>query len=236
MEPMVPTESKQPSPWERLALASGIVFVALLVAAAFLFPAPPGETGSPAHNPDWLAGHRTGALAQVYVRGLAAVVQLIFIGALVTVIRRTQGHLGTLALLTFGGGITHTLVMLVANTATATAAVAAGQGVDAGAIRVLGTFADTGLTLEALAEALLFGAVGLVVLRTRVAPRWVGWLGLVGVPLYLVDAAAFPGSPVEFVGFLALLFELGWFLAASLALLARSQVRRPTSQAQMAPV
>lgn len=222
----------RPSIWEHCALASGVMFVALLLIAAFVIPGPPGEQGSPAHNPAWLASHQSAALIQVYVRGIAAVAQLIFIAGIVMVSRRAEGHISILALLAFGGGIIHTVMMLLSNAVTAAAAIGSGQGIDAGVVQGLGVLSDAILGIEPLAEALLFGAAAATLLRTHTVPRWIGWFGLIGVPLSLLGSASYPGTPLDVVGFVALLFELVWFACASIVLLLHTRSRRSPQRSQ----
>jgi hypothetical protein len=64
--------------------------------------------------------------------------------------------------------------------------------------------------------AMFFGAVGLAVLRRRIAAAWIGWLALVLVPLSLVAAAPALGldMPVALVVFL-------WIVAANISFLRR---------------
>lgn len=207
-----------PSPWTRLAYASGAVFVVLLIAAAFLFPMAPDAAGaSGARYAAWLADHRNAVLSQAYLRGLAAVVALVFIGGLSALLWRRSAN-PLLPLLLFSAGLMHTVILFVSNGAMASAAIAASNGVDGASLRAIGIFSDSVLTLEAFAEAMMFATAAALLLRTAIVPRWIGWFSIAGVPLAFLDAAGFLGSPLEVVGMIALLYSLVWFLTLSIAL------------------
>ena len=224
---------EQPSLWERLALASGIGFVACLLAAAVFFPLPPDNVTA-AQLADWYAGNRDAIFAQTYVRGIGGLLQLIFVAALVGAIRRAEGGMGTLGLLAFGGGVMHTLSMNLANAVGVAAALAAGKGIAPEMVSALHTVAESFLGLESFPNALLAGTAAVALLRTRAVPRWVGALVLAASPIYLLAGGAFPGSPLLPAAFAALPMELLWFSVASAALVARSFARRPAPQTRIA--
>ena len=224
---------EQPSLWERLALASGMGFVACLLAAAFFFPLPPFDAPA-AELADWYARNRDAIFAQAYVRGIGGLLQLIFVAALVGVIRRAEGGIGTLGLLAFAGGVMHTLAMNLANAVGVAAALAAGEGIDPAMVGALHTLAESFLGLEAFPNALLAGTAGVALLRTRAVSRWVAALVLAAAAVYLLGAGAFPGSPLLPVAFIGLPMEFLWFSVASAALVARSFARRPAPQPQIA--
>ncbi len=226
--------AERPSPWARLALASGIGFVVLLVAAAVMAPEPPQPTAPAAELANWFATNRDIALAQGYLRGLAALLLLVFVGGVVGVIRRAQGGVGTLALLALGGGGMFATLLLLSNVASATAALLAGQGGESEVVRALHALGETMRYLNALSGALLIGAASAALLRARAVPRWVGWLGLVAVPVFLAGGAGFPGTRLEPLNFIAFPFLLLWPLVLSIALLRRSATGHPAPRAPVA--
>jgi hypothetical protein len=82
--------------------------------------------------------------------------------------------------------------------------------------------------------------VSVVILRSGVLARWVGWAGLVASVLYLTGqgdilATAVPSFPVWDLGGLlgSTLWGL-WVLALGVAVL-RARIRRPTTAAVPAP-
>ena len=78
--------------------------------------------------------------------------------------------------------------------------------------------------------------LSIIVLRTRVLPRWLGVLGLVVSVLYLFNqgdilATAVPGFPVfDLAGFLGSSLWGLWVIALGIAVL-RAPVRQPTTDA-----
>ncbi len=226
--------SKQSSPRARLALASGVGFVVLLVAAGAMAPEPPGPAAPAAELANWFASNRDVALVQVYLRGLAALLMLVFVGGVVGVIERVQGGIGTLALLALGGGVMFATLLLLSNVAGATAALLAGQGGEPEVVHALHALGETMRYLNALSGALLIGAASAALLRARAVPRWVGWLGLVAVPVFLAGGAGFPGTRLEPLNFIAFPFVLLWPLVLSIALLRRSATGHPAPRSPVA--
>ena len=76
--------------------------------------------------------------------------------------------------------------------------------------------------------------VSILILRTGVLPRWVGWLGLLASGLYLANqgdilATAIPGVPVwDLAGLLGSTLWAVWLLAMGVLLLLRRRDRTPS--------
>ncbi len=229
------SEVEHESLWQRLALASGVGFVVLAFIAASIAPMPPGADATGDERVRAFVDHRDALLVQVSVRGIAAVLQIVFIAGLVNLVRRVQGGFTTLSLLIFAGGIAHTLMLLIASAMSAAAATIAGDAdVAPGVIRALQAASESALLLEATPGAMLVATASAAILKTRVAPRWVGWLGLALMPVYLVGAFAWEDSPLMALGFAALFGEMLWFFAASLTLLLRSRAGQRVSRSRVA--
>jgi hypothetical protein len=88
---------------------------------------------------------------------------------------------------------------------------------------------------EHLGQLLAIGwsvTVSMLILRSRMLPRWVGWAGLVASVLYLCNqgdilATAVPGFPVfDLAGFIGSSLWAIWLIALGVALL-RTRIRRP---------
>jgi hypothetical protein len=204
-------QSRSDVVWRLLPL-SGAAYTALLVVAAAAFPAPPGGDVSPAADPSWLAEHTGAAIAQSYVRALAAVAFLALTAAVVTAIRRAlprESPLGHVAVV--GGTLTGGLMLAAQGTALA-AALHVDAGGEAAVTRALGALQSGLLDVSALPAVLLFGAVGVAGLRSGLVARWLAWLSLAGVPFALVDAGSYDGGPLESVGLLGLAYFLAWSL------------------------
>ena len=92
---------------------------------------------------------------------------------------------------------------------------------------------------EHLGQLLAIGwsiTVSMLILRSRMLPRWVGWAGLVASVLYLFNqgdilATAVPGFPVfDLAGFIGSSLWAIWLIALGVAVL-RTRIRRPTAAA-----
>jgi Domain of unknown function (DUF4386) len=90
---------------------------------------------------------------------------------------------------------------------------------------------------EHLGQLLAIGwsvTVSMLILRSRMLPRWVGWAGLVASVLYLFNqgdilATAVPGFPVfDLAGFIGSSLWAIWLIALGVAVL-RARIRRPAS-------
>ena len=88
---------------------------------------------------------------------------------------------------------------------------------------------------EHLGQLLAIGwsiTVSVIILSSRVLPRWVGWAGLVASVLYVFNqgdilATAVPGFPVfDLAGFLGSSLWAIWLIALGVAVL-RARIRRP---------
>jgi hypothetical protein len=193
--------------WHVLAPLTGVGFVALAVIAFIVSGETPDTDDSPVKI---LAFYIRNDAEQQWAAALlawAAVFFLFFIGVIRTVLRATEGAVGRLSTVAFGGGVVAAIGMLSF----------------AGFTFALGDTADDGLTPQA-AQALnalnsdfffpvaagigtLMIATGLSSIRSRVLPPWLGWAALV-----IGIAAITP------VGFFAFLVFLVWTLVVSILL------------------
>lgn len=205
---------------EHLPAFCGVVFAALLVLAAAAFPSPPGDDAA-ARSPAWLAAHLTPAAIQGYLRALAALAFVALAVAVARAIRRERGERSLLARAALLGGAFYGLLLLTAQAVAIGAEIAAHEQAAPDAVRALGFLQDGVLAISSLPAVALFGAAGAAFLNAGLVPRWLGWLSLAGVPLGILDAASFSGSPFESVGVLGLAYFLVWAIAAGTTLLVR---------------
>ena len=98
---------------------------------------------------------------------------------------------------------------------------------------------------EHLGQLLAIGwslTVSVLVLRTGMLARWVGWAGLVASVLYLFNqgdilATAVPGFPVfDLAGFVGSSLWALWVIALGVAVLRRPSGRRRSGADQTEPV
>jgi hypothetical protein len=214
------------SGWERWLPLGGPTYALLLVVAAAAFPAPPGGDVSAAAHPGWLALHTGPVIAQGLLRTAASLAfGVLAVGAAAACARRTgPGVLPALALL--GGGLCSVL-MVAAQAASVASALFVRDGGSSDATRAIGALQSAFLDASSLPAALLFLAVGVVTLRHRLMPRWLGVVTLIGVPVAVVDSASYPGGPLEPVALVGLVYFLAW------SLLAGVQLTRPESNVHL---
>ena len=215
---------EQPSRWEQPALASGIVFAvfqiaAIVFATVFLLSKLP-PVGAPLT--EWAE-----ALVQIptmtvgianYLLLLPVPFFLLFLSGLVGVLRRAEGGSGTLAVSALGAGIAMAMTWPMGILITGLSSDIVADGGDLATAWALDGMAPFSLALSAFPRTVLLVATSVLLLGSRLAPRWIGWLGLalalvslVGTGMLLIGDL----FPVLALG--TLIFEL-WILALSVSL------------------
>jgi hypothetical protein len=171
--------------WERRAGWGGIAFVvfsvawAIVVASADLagFESSDEEIRA-SYAPD---GGETGALwLGSLLLALAGVGMLWFLGSLRALLRRAEPS-GRLAAVAFAGGVLLVGLMFVKNSLQLGIAAAVDWEdvvVEPGAFRLLDAMFLGLIMHEGVTGAVLAAATSIVVLRTGVLPRWLGWAGV----------------------------------------------------------
>jgi hypothetical protein len=199
---------------------AGIAFVALAVLWGIVL----ATAGRPSYNSAddavtdfWTdSGNRRLLLLADFALGLAGVALLWFLGSFRVVLRRAEGEPARLATIAFAGGVVLSALLFVKNAIEGGLALALefeqGFTLDPDVFRALNAVFLGLLIHEGLAAAVLVGAASLLVLRTRVFPRWLGWTGL-AVALVALLSWLVPGLPLVLV--------LAWILAASVVMLRR---------------
>lgn len=204
--------------WDRYLPLSGAAFTGLMVAGAAAFPMPPGGDVSPAAKPAWLAVHYNAVIAQSYVRALAGVAFIALGAAVAAAIRGAAAATTSLAACALVGGTFTGALLVLSQAASIAAALFTHGGGNDDTTRALGALQDAFLNLSSLPAVLLFGAAGIASLRTRLLPRWLTVVTLLGIPFALVDSASYDGGPFEPVGFIGLVYFLAWALVAGVQL------------------
>jgi hypothetical protein len=219
---------------ERGAALSGLVFVALQLAARFVVPKPVlPEVQAGGLVRSYYLEHRNLLGVRGVLTGLAVVCGLAFLGALFHILRR-DSELPWLAPVALLGGAAS-----LGCTLAATGALAA--LVEFRQAEVLGpaqTGAGGALALFRLYDAFdrfagypllaLVVATSAAVLASRQLPRWFGWAGLGLAAVVLLDLITpIPLRDVTFYAFLA------WVAAASLLFTLDQRATRSTQAAQI---
>jgi hypothetical protein len=218
---------------ERLALGSGLLFAAVQIAATafmiyFFSTTHPPVDASPAEAARGFADAAAMVAAGSYLYVLQVPFWLVFLGGLAAVLRRAEGRDGPLTPAVLGAGITIAVTVSLGSLVSATTPTIGLLGGDGAVVKALDGLTPLALALSGFPRAVLLGAVAVLLLRSQIAPRWIGWTGaaLVLVSLASTGTLVTPALfPVTALG--ALLF-VAWVAALSVALVRRKPARAVT--------
>ncbi len=224
------------SRWERPALASGILFgvlqiVAIVFITVFVLSQLP-PVGAPLN--EWASAlmqipRMTVSIAN-YLLLLPVPFFLLFLGGLYGVLRRAEGGSGALAVAILGAGIAMAVIwpfgILIAGLSSEIVARAG----DVAVAWMLDGMAPLSLALSAFPRTVLLAATSLLLLDRRLAPRWIGWLGLaLALVSFIGTAMLLVGDLFPVLALSTLIFDL-WILALSVSL-----VRSERTVSQVSP-
>lgn len=225
----------QTSRWERLALASGLLFVVVQIAmiaftGVFFATSHPPMDASPAEAARGFAQAETMVALGTYLYVLQLPFWLLFLGGLFSVLSRAEGGTQALAVSVLGAGVAMGVIGSMGALISAITPTIGALGGDGATVKAIDGMTPLALALSALPRAVLLGATSVMVLEYRIAPRWIGWTGLVLGLVSLVSTGTL--LTPAFFPFLALgtLFFVLWIAALAVALLqnipAESQAAR----------
>lgn len=209
---------------ERLAAVSGLGAVAALVAAIAVVPADPGGT-APSDIAARYADGSAGYLRAAALEGLSVGLFVVFAAVLGVVLSRAVGRTsGWPAAATGGAGVAAALHLVGYAAITTLAAGTAATGDEAVVLAVYDLSAAA-FALGSAGLAVFLAAVAVLVLRTRVLWRAVGWAAGLLAPLCLATAVSLGDEGVFSLhgdlGFLTLVLVHLWILGTAIALLRR---------------
>ena len=208
---------------DRVAAVTGVLFVVVLLAGLYVAPDlvyPEEQVGGVSGT--FYVNYESRLLAQAVLFGVASVLFLFFLGGLRAFLARAEGREPRLAPVVLAAGAVFTaLGLLQAAVLTALVALrgnelgvrAQGSGWAARALFYLeGAIGDLAL----FPFAAFLAAAAVVLVRTRVLPRWLGWVGAaVGLLVGLLAAGSIVGLDIEPAG--QAIFGLGLVWVAGLA-------------------
>jgi hypothetical protein len=223
--------------WERYAWAAGILFVmALLVEVVVAVGIPINQDDSAAKISNALQEHDTRLLMIACLSVVYAVAFVIYLSKLYGLLCGDADHAPALPPLVLIGGVLFVSLHAVSDVAI--------TGLVAAKLAAYGAQHDQGLayTLYLMTFALdsvgdVFGslfafATGILVLRSRVLARWLGWVSIVAGGLLFLQGfglggvIAFFGLALDLIGFVLLLI---FVLASSVILLMRTSPAASTA-------
>jgi hypothetical protein len=164
---------------ERSAALCGIAFVVMALLYISLSPAA-GPADSPQSVARTYAEHRTAGLFWNEIGALAFFFYLFFLGALYNRLRRAERGTGWLSLLALAGGLglvaVHAVETLTAIVLAWHIAPRAASGGNEAIVQALFDLQNLTVYYYVVPSIVGFAAVALLVFRTGVFPRWLGWL------------------------------------------------------------
>lgn len=210
------------SRWERLAPLTGVVFIVLgLVANLVIYPgSAPDFVDEPAKIVAFYEDDPSAIMATGMLNLIGSFFLLWFLGSLRSVLRRAETAEGRVSAIAFAGGTAGVALLLAAASVDLVAALRVDEQdqIDPAVATALW---DISLILfgaaATMAFAVLLVATGVVILRTRTLPVWLGWVSLViGIGLAIPPISFF-----VFFGFLA------WVLITSVVLYLAAEKTQP---------
>ena len=213
--------------WDKLAAATGVAFVALILASSFVVPKSPPKIDDPINKiGKFFFDHHNGLLWGGWLGLLATLFGLWFFGTVAHWVRRqAQPRLATIA---FGGGVVAVAMALIGSLLSTTLAylVTAPDDIGAPVARAMYDTSDMAYTFIWIPIAVFVAAVSMAGMRSRAMPQWLWGSGAVYAVLAVVASAGLfahsgafaPGGVFQLIAFL--LFA-AWALALSLWLWSR---------------
>jgi hypothetical protein len=226
--------------YNRIALVGGIGTLLIFPANIPLaWQAPPFAGSSDEVYVAYLA-NQANVLAMVLIVAFHGLTRLAFAAGLCGVLRQAEGAGATLTGLAFACVPIEVSIEMIGYTLLGTAARLAGRGADPVALGALATAARDLMSVHTIPLALFAVLSSIVILRTGVLPRWIGWLGLAAGVLYEISALQFVAplrAPNTLATIAVFLFFTPWMIASGVVLFrrARAQPGRLRAQAQVIP-
>lgn len=225
---------------ERWAAASGFGALAFGAAAVALERPWPGA-GDPAAFPAFIAGNRDAILAQSLLFLISAGFFMWFLGSLRDFLLPAEQGTGRLATVAFGAGMVGYGLNVVGQAPQITLTLPSQAGMQAGSAAVLTDLGYVMITIANIPIAVMFLAIAVVSLRTRVFPTWLGWLAVVaaGAALLLSFAVVDPSGPLAPQGWLSYALypaAIIWLVPAATVMIRRGRpVAAPPNGPPAAP-
>ena len=229
-------ENRARASWNGASLAAAIGFLALDIAGAFTGPGHAPQPGPGDHKlVAFYALHHAAVFTSVTFFALSVVAFLYFVGSLWNVLREAEGS-SALATMSLGGAVALMAAYVVQLALLAGTAQAALNGLQPDVVAALRETSTMVSNLSDILMGVFIAAASVVMLRSHLLPRWIGWVGVISGLCYVASlgqifSADSQLGTAEFVGFVLLIV---WTLATSIMLYRRSRpaTRRATAEAQ----
>jgi hypothetical protein len=201
--------------WERLGAGMGIVFVALQLGLGAVLTDAPALDAPENEIHSYLVEHGGNVLLAATLGALSAFFFVWFLGTLRTFLLTVEGARGHLSAIAFGAGlVTITLATTASLLTVALAWDDTARLAEPGLVRAVWNLNTLALVPIGSSAGAFCLAAAIMILRTRVIPAWVGWIGILasvmGVLAVFFLASDDPdsplGTPVNLGGFLLAMF------------------------------
>ncbi len=202
--------------WERYGALGGILFVVLVIASIVIPGSTPKSSDSAAKIVKYFRDHQDGIEVAAFVGGLATLPILWWAGSLWARLRRAEGGQPRLALIAVLGLLFGGAGQLVSGAITATVALELNT-VSASGAKFFFVLSMAAGSAGLVGLAVLVLATSMLVLRTRVFPVWLGWVGIVDAVAFLVAsyAVASTSDAIAGVGFASFIIWAVWIIVLS---------------------
>jgi hypothetical protein len=165
-------------PWERLAALGGIVAVALwIIGTAILEGAEGPDEDDPADILRWYQDESNTILAGGFIFELGVLFFVVFLAALLSRLWWTEGGTGFLSIIALAGGV-GTALFAMGIPAADMAGALGEEDLAPEAAQALNTLDTAFFIVAELSAALFVAVVGVLALKARALPAWVGWISL----------------------------------------------------------
>ncbi|HUF07332.1 MAG TPA: DUF4386 family protein [Candidatus Binatia bacterium] len=136
----------------------------------------------------YFSANQANVVTMALIVAFHSLTRLTFAAGLCGVLRQAEGGGATLTGLALAFVAVEVAIEMAAFTLLATGGRLAEGGADPGILAAIGSLAQDLMLMHGIPLALFAVLASVVILRTRVLPRWIGWLGLASGTLLTVTA------------------------------------------------
>src|SRR5262249_53697685 len=169
------------SHWQQIGAAGGIVFVVLQMGSQALIQVggaePPFDAPAQTIVAFFMARNNQLFAAGEYLSALSLIAFLWFLGSLWSALRRAEGEIAWLSLVALASGLM-VVATVSAGSGWALAVFRKDEGLDPQIARLLFDQSNFAFANAWAMLASLSLSTGVVTIRTRALPRWLGWAGV----------------------------------------------------------
>ncbi|MEX1008282.1 MAG: hypothetical protein WD271_10620 [Acidimicrobiia bacterium] len=209
------------SKWERWGALGGILF-AVLVAITFFLPGSPPKTSDSATKIAKFIADKDDALRWSGYIGAVAVIPLYWwLGSVWRLMRRSEGGSPRLAVAALSGAVFASVLATIGGVTLAVLPIVGVRTLGTGGARTFYLLSTNLAISTEFGLAVFLGAFSALIIRSRVLPPVLGWLGALIALVAVVGGAAVATTrdAIFVVAFVAFLAFLVWVLVVSILML-----------------